>query len=740
MSPRSSSSRPRNSSVEGEGPLTNAFRYLKVAVPAPFAEPLDYLPPAGGEPPAVGARVRVPLGRRKAVGVVVGGAARSRLSPQRLRPVAEVLDAQPLVPTPLLDLVAFAARYYHYPAGEALASILPGPLRRGRPARPPAAKRFRLADAGAAVRTAGQARLIQQLEDAGEAGLMLEDLDPADRVRVRRLAARGVVEPAPERTVPAASAPVRMNEAQSQAASAVVGALDGYAALLLEGVTGSGKTEVYLAAIREVMARGRQALVIVPEIALTPQLIRRFEAALGVPVAAYHSGMPDGERLSSWLAARSGTAGVIVGTRSAVFLPLAAPGLIVVDEEHDTSLKQQDGFRYHGRDLAVYRAHAAGVPVVLGSATPSLESLANVRSGRYRRLSLPARAGGASLPRLRLADVRGQRLDAGLSNRLIATAREHLDAGGQVLFFLNRRGFAPVMLCHACGDPVECRRCSARMTYHRGRDRLVCHHCGAERPVPETCPACGAGDLIGLGKGTERLEAVLAEHFPGVPMVRVDRDSTRRRGRLSELMEQAASGAARILVGTQMLAKGHDFKALTLAAIVDADQGLYGVDFRAPERMAQLIVQVAGRAGRGERGGEVLIQTRHPDHPLLAELLRSGYAGFADSALAEREAAELPPFGAQALVRAEATHEAPPRQFLDAAAQVFAGVPGVRCLGPAPAPMLRRAGRYRYQLLLEASERGTLQRVLTQAYPRALELPAARRVRVALDVDPVDLT
>ncbi|MGH8273632.1 MAG: replication restart helicase PriA, partial [Gammaproteobacteria bacterium] len=496
---------------------------------------------------------------------------------------------------------------------------------------------------------------------------------------------------------------------------------------------------VYLAAIREVLARGRQALVVVPEIALTPQLVARFESALGIAIAAYHSGLADGERLRVWLAARAGEASVSVGTRSAVFLPLAAPGRIVVDEEHDSSLKQQDGFRYHARDLAVYRAHAANVPVVLGSATPSLESLANVRAKRYRRLALDARAGGASLPALRLVDVRGQRLEAGLSNQLLAAIARHLDAGTQVLVFLNRRGFAPVMMCHACGAPLECKRCTARMTYHRARNRLLCHHCGAERPVPDTCPACGAAELTPLGKGTERLEVVLARHFPGVPLVRVDRDATRRRGRLAELMRDAASGAARILIGTQMLAKGHDFQALTLAAVVDADQGLYGADFRAAERMAQLIVQVAGRAGRGEQPGEVLIQTRHPDHPLLAELLRHGYAGFAERALAEREAANLPPYGSLALLRAEATQETHPRDFLTQAAERFAKIRDVHCLGPAPAPMLRRAGRYRYQILLEARERPQLQTALTHALPDIMALDSARRVRVSLDVDPADL-
>ena len=725
-----------------------------VAVAAPLDKSLSYLVPESlREQARIGMRLRVPLGRRSAIGYLLALAPGDSAG---LKQIAAVFDEPPLFPPELVPFFLRAADYYRYPLGEVIRTALPAGLS-GSNGRLTILRERIFSATGRSDLPSGarQREIVAWIRERGVTRLTeLRERFDNPHAPLKRLVEQGYLTESEEerRRDPFLSQPVAPDREvtptveQERALAALEPVLrqGGFAPFLLHGVTGSGKTEVYLQAIARVLEGGRRALVLVPEIALTPQLVGRFRSRFqttgGAGIAVLHSGLSDGERYDAWRAIVRGEVRIVIGARSAVFAPLSELGIVVVDEEHEGSYKQGEGFRYHGRDLAVYRAHAAGVPVVLGSATPSLESLANVRSGRYRRLSLPARAGGASLPRLRLADVRGQRLDAGLSNRLIATAREHLDAGGQVLFFLNRRGFAPVMLCHACGDPVECRRCSARMTYHRGRDRLVCHHCGAERPVPETCPACGAGDLIGLGKGTERLEAVLAEHFPGVPMVRVDRDSTRRRGRLSELMEQAASGAARILVGTQMLAKGHDFKALTLAAIVDADQGLYGVDFRAPERMAQLIVQVAGRAGRGERGGEVLIQTRHPDHPLLAELLRSGYAGFADSALAEREAAELPPFGAQALVRAEATHEAPPRQFLDAAAQVFAGVPGVRCLGPAPAPMLRRAGRYRYQLLLEASERGTLQRVLTQAYPRALELPAARRVRVALDVDPVDLT
>ncbi len=715
-----------------------------MAVPAPFAEPLDYLPPLNADPPPVGARVRVPLARARTVGVVVAYAEQASVEARRLRRVQEVLDAEPLVPAELLELIRFTATYYRYPPGETLASVLPVPLRQGKPARAATPKRYRLRGEEAQVmRGAQQQKLMAVLAESGAAGVAYDDLDAGDRKRLRQFLERALIEPVPAAAPPSVrpDALLPLNPAQQAAADEIIAAHGTYAAFLLEGVTGSGKTEVYLAAIRDVLKRGGQVLVLVPEIALTPQLIARFEASLGIVVAAYHSGLSDGDRLATWLAARSGDARVIVGTRSAVFLPLAQPGLIVVDEEHDASFKQQEGLRYHGRDLAVYRARELGIPVVLGSATPALESLANVNGGRYRKLVLPERAGMARAPAITLIDVRGQRFDAGLSNRLLATAKEHLDAGGQVLFFLNRRGFAPVVLCHACGDPIECKRCSARMTYHRGRDKLLCHHCGAQRPVPPRCPSCGEPEqLLGLGKGTERLEAVLAAHFPDVKMVRVDRDTTRRRGSLDEMMAAAASGEARILVGTQMLAKGHDFKALTLVAIVDADQGLYGIDFRAPERMAQLIVQVSGRAGRADRAGQVVIQTRQPEHPLFHDLLRGGYERFAARALAERQSEAMPPFGAQALITAQAGREDAVRDFLEKAAKVLRSAPNVRCLGPAPAPMLRRAGRFRYQLLLEAAERGTLHRALAGYYPRVLALPEARRVRVALDVDPIDLS
>jgi primosomal protein N' (replication factor Y) len=515
---------------------------------------------------------------------------------------------------------------------------------------------------------------------------------------------------------------------------------DRYACFLLEGVTGSGKTEVYLQLIAPLVAAGRQTLVLVPEIGLTPQLVERFRTRLGLEICVLHSGLSETQRLQAWRRAAGGQARLILGTRSAIFTPLRHPGLIIVDEEHDGSFKQQDGLRYSARDLAVWRGHTLNVPVVLGSATPSLESLYNVEQGRYRHLTLPQRAGNAQPPQVRLLDLRGRTMYGLLSDALVDAIGRHLRDGGQILVFLNRRGYAPVLLCHACGWVAECRRCDARMTVHRGHGQLRCHHCGSQRPVEHYCPACGSSELLGIGEGTERVEQALKEQFPDQRVLRIDRDTTRRKGALEQALEAAQSGEARILLGTQMLAKGHHFPGITLVAILDADQGLFSTDFRASERMAQLIIQVAGRAGRADRRGEVLVQTHHPDHPLLLQLVEKGYPAFAVTALEERRETLLPPYASMALLRAEAADPQHPRAFLEQA-RALAGTlreDTVQLWGPVSAPMERRAGRYRAQLLLQTAQRGALQRLLGLWVPQLDGLKTARRVRWSIDVDPVD--
>ncbi|MCS4505910.1 Primosomal protein N' [wastewater metagenome] len=722
----------------------------RVAVPGPLPEPLDYRITAAVPEP--GARVRVPLGRRQVIGVVVATATHSELPTRRLRPLGELLDDTAVLPGELLELTLWAAGYYHHPVGEALTSALPVRLRHGQPAQYTRETVWRLTDTGRdtppdtlAARAPRQAALLARLQSLGSlAAAHFPEAEGDWRGGLQRLVERGLARAGQVDTPglieghdDGGDRPT-LNDAQRDAVDAVRGA-EGFAPLVVEGVTGSGKTEVYLHAIEAVLAAGRQALVIVPEIGLTPQLVDRFARRLAARIAVLHSGLAAGERLDGWLAARDGVADVIIGTRSAVFTPLARPGLILVDEEHDASLKQQDGFRYSARDLAVVRAQRLGLTVILGSATPSLETLHNMRLGRYRELRLPQRAGGAAMPRFRLLDVRGRPLRDGLSAPLIEQMRAHLDDDGQVLVFLNRRGFAPVLLCHECGWVSECERCDARLTYHRHDRRLHCHHCDHERPVPRACPDCGSVDLRPVGQGTERLAEAIEAAFPDTAMVRIDRDSTRRKGAFERQMAAAQRGEARILLGTQMLAKGHHLPAVTLVAVVDADQGLFSADFRAPERLAQLIIQVAGRAGRAERPGEVAIQTHHPEHPLLQLLVHAGYRRFAEDALLEREAAGLPPYTAMALLRAEAVDEAAPREFLDAARA--AGPEGTRLelLGPVPAPMERRAGRVRAQLLVRAPSRRHLQAGLKRWLPGVAALPQARRVRWSIDVDPADM-
>jgi primosomal protein N' (replication factor Y) len=726
---------------------------LRIAVPAPLYRSFDYLAPPRVDPTSLrpGIRVRVPFGHSSRVGIVVELCNETTVPAEALRSALEVLDTEPVLDGNSMRLAQWAQRYYHHPPGEVFAASLPVILRHGRPAQASVERVWRLADAGRAALETGallraprQRELLEYLSQQPEGvsdGSLRREFPGSARI-LRILCDKGWLEtggPRSRARAPAKSPPA-LNGPQARAVACVTEALGKFDAFLVDGVTGSGKTEVYLRIAEAVLTLGRQALVLVPEIGLTPQLLARFHARLPGPLAVLHSGLGDRERLDAWLLARSGAASVVIGTRSAVFVPLRAPGIIIVDEEHDTSFKQQDGFRYNGRDLAVVRARQANVPVLLGSATPALESLHNVERRRYRLLRLPERVGNAVPPTIELLDVRRQPMEEGLSAPLCMRMKTHLDAGEQVLLFLNRRGFAPTLICHECGWLSQCRRCDARMTLHMGRRRLICHHCGAEQPVAVACPECGSVDLRALGQGTERIEQVLERRFPGVGIARVDRDSTRRRGSLDDLLRAVQVGERRILVGTQMLAKGHHFPDVTLVGIVDADQGLFGADFRASERMAQLILQVAGRAGRAERPGRVLIQTHHPQHPLLSMLIGEGYSAFANSALAERRHAGLPPYTFQALLRAEAARQESPLGFLrEAAATGHALTLGVELLGPVPAPMERRAGRYRAQLLIQAQRRRDLHGFLDHWVERLQGLKSARRVRWSLDVDPVDL-
>lgn len=726
---------------------------LRIAVAAPLPGLFDYLPPAGVEPTRLlrGIRLRIPFGRSGRIGFLWELAPTSELPLKALKPALELLDEEPLMPEDDLDFLNWAAEYYQHPLGEVLLGALPVKLRKTEAIRSAAPTAWRLTAEGwkidpvqltGAPRQAAALGLLRHRPEGAIRETLYAECGPCPDV-LRRLQDKGWIEtcPAPAVKLSEALEPgPTLNAGQSNAVTAVSEALGEFRAFLLDGVTGSGKTEVYLCLIEQALKQGGQILVLVPEIGLTPQLQRHLARRIRTPIALLHSALPEGERVKGWWAARDGSAGVVLGTRSAVFAPMPRLSLILVDEEHDLSFKQQDGFRYSARDLAVRRAQQRRCPVLLGSATPSLESLRNASSERYTWLHLPARAGKAKPPRLDLIDIRSVRLDNGLSPAMIRLLRENLDAGHQSLVFLNRRGFAPVMTCHNCGWVAGCPHCDARLTMHLGSDLLWCHHCGYQHRIMDNCPSCGGADLKPLGQGTERLESTLRQLFDSVPTARIDRDSTRRRGALEKLLEEARSGRYPLLIGTQMLAKGHHFPEVTLVGILDVDQGLYGADYRAAERMAQLVVQVAGRAGRAEKPGRVAIQTHHPDHPLLQTLIHRGYGAFAAMALDERDLAKLPPFGYQVLLRAEATDIQAPHEFLSAAvAAAGTRPPDIQLWGPVPAPMERRAGRFRAHLLVQVEERSLIQKFLSTWVPSLYRLKQARQVRWSLDVDPQEM-
>jgi primosomal protein N' (replication factor Y) len=727
--------------------------YARVVVQGPLYSMFDYRV-APDAPVAVGCRVRVPFGRGMAVAIVVELPADIDCEPSQLKSIAERIDAVPILDGSDIALQLWVARYYHSPPGEAVFAALPVRLRRGLLATLPGADGWRLTPSGAAQLAIGEGRaprrqaMLRALADAPRQRLARDSLRkrfPSSKSTLRSLQQNGWIEPvrmAPEPDPdPDARPGGSLHDAQQAAVDAVAATFGGFAVALLDGVTGSGKTEVYLDLVALALAHGDSALVLVPEISLTPQLARRFQQRFGDTVRVMHSGIAEQAREQTWHRLRLGLSRVLLGTRSSVFTPLPRLGLVIVDEEHDTSFKQTDGLRYSARDLAVVRAQRASCPVVLGSATPSFESLRHALDGRYRHLRLDRRAAGAAPPAIELLDIRDQPLQAGLAQPLLARVQGTLDAGQQVILFLNRRGFAPVLCCYACGWISDCPQCDARQVVHRGVAQLACHHCGAHRRLPRACPDCGAPELHPLGQGTEQLEDYLAERFAGFPLIRIDRDATARKGSLEAKLAQVHEGGAALLVGTQMLAKGHHFPAVTLVGVVDADAGLYSADFRATERLAQLLAQVAGRAGRGDRPGRVLIQTRFPDHPLLQTLVRDGYRHFASRALTERRAAGLPPYSYQALLRAEARDMAGAQAFLGRAVDSLSAAArdGVELWGPVPAPMARRAGRYRAQLLLQSPTRESLHGLLVGLPHWLARSPGAGRVRWSLDIDPCDL-
>lgn len=657
---------------------------LRIALPTPLKRLFDYLPPEGLDCSAIvpGVRVQVPFQSRTLIGVLIALEKKSSLPYGKLKRAAAILDTAPIFPENVQKLIEWTAGYYHAGLGEVYSAALPAALRKGGglQAKPQKAK----------------------------------PLPPKDHC--------------PD-----------LNDDQGRAVECILASLGRFQAFLLDGVTGSGKTEVYLRVIEACLAKQQQVLVLVPEISLTPQTVDRFRARFQMPVFAMHSGLSDQARLRVWLAASSGEASIVIGTRSAVFTPFKQLGLIVVDEEHDASFKQHDRFRYHARDVAVMRAHQTNIPIVLGSATPSLESYFNVARERYFHLILSARAGSAVLPETRVIDVRNQWLDDGLSPSLKTAMGDVLAAGHQVMLFLNRRGFSPVFYCESCGWMAVCDRCDARMVYHRSPERLHCHHCDARRALPATCGECHANTVKPIGLGTQRLEESLKVHFPSVPVIRVDRDSTRKKGAMEALLKEVHAHPSAILLGTQMLAKGHHFPNVTLVGVVDADSGLFSSDFRSAENMAQLLMQVAGRAGRAEKPGSVLIQTRYPDSPYLTQLLELGYRAFAFQLLSEREAASLPPYAYLASLKAEAHAEKTVVQFLEKIKAAASGLTDVFVLGPLPLGLTKRKGLHGLQLVLKAKQRGRLHAYLEGLITQLQDDKSSARVKWSLDVDPIQV-
>lgn len=725
------------------------MRILRVALDIPSDDFFDYLP-RDDEQADIGACVLVPFGTRRAVGVVMGVSDSSAVPANRLRRISKVMREIPPLPADLIALLRFCSEYYQHPLGQVVVNALPARLRNTRPVRAVSQAAYRASgkalsaevDVLPARRTV-QRRLLQELKtgrilNSTDAARLASRPGPAIQELIRLGLAEEVrdtdaILPEPE------PAPV-LNSGQRAAADAISSSLGQFQAWLLHGITGSGKTEVYLHVLAEVMKRGGQGLVLVPEISLTPALETRFRHRFPTQtVVSLHSGLAAGERLRNWVLAATGHARIILGTRLAVFTPLPGLALIVVDEEHDTSYKQEDGLRYSARDVAVFRAKRMGVPVVLGSATPSLESLHNTARGRYQLLRLTRRAvENAELPEIRLVDLRREKLEEGLAAPLLDAIAARLGRGEQCLVFINRRGYAPVLACPSCGWLSPCPRCSSRLVMHLDRQRLLCHHCGHAERLPRACPDCGNQDLRPLGHGTQRVEAALTARFPHARIARIDRDTARRKRSWEEILSRIRNGHIDILVGTQILSKGHDLPSVSLVCVLNPDSALFSSDFRAAERLFAQLVQVAGRAGRGAIPGEVLVQTQFPDHSLYLALCRHDFDAVAAELLSDRRSAGFPPFVHQALLRAESPRRAAVMDFLARARTLVpAGGTAVTVFDPVPALMARVAGMERGQLLVQSASRTELQRFLSSWRGRILD-GEERRVRWALDVDPLD--
>ncbi len=729
---------------------------LRVAIPSPLRRVFDYLPPDNQTPEELrpGMRVRVPFGGRKeCIGLLLSISEKTEVPFSKLRNVIQIIDDEPLIPKHHLALLEWASRYYQHPIGEVVFNAFPGSIRQGKASLYPAKTVVQISDDTSRKESLNRAIKQKNLYQKFVECKIAIDYDTIKKwdeytpASLKALLDKDLVkkETVHEKIVSAQKNTFKIKlpkstPQQQKVIDAIYKKAERFNCFLLNGITGSGKTQVYMEIIARTIQSGQQALVLIPEIGLTPQFIQRFQDTFNTGIALYHSGLSEQERFSTWLRARDQSVSIIIGTRSAVWLNLKNPGIIIVDEEHDLSYKQQDGFRYSARDIAIYRAQKEKIPIILGTATPSMESLQNVARSQYQQLQLTERIGDARLPEMQLIDLKAQAMTGALSETLIDAMRSTLKQNQQVLLFINRRGFSPAILCHNCAYVIHCNRCDKTMTYHKQKKIIWCHHCDRQLSIDTPCPECNAQDWAEIGHGTERIEEDIKTCFPDYNVVRIDRDSTRRKGKLDEYLNSIHSGEANILIGTQMLAKGHHFPALAMVGILDVDGGLYSTDFRASERMAQLLIQVSGRAGRTIDSGRVYIQTHHPDHPLLNSLIKDGYDSFSKLLLKDRDETQLPPFSYFALLRAEAHNRSALETFLKQAKNSLLSLQNkLEIYGPVVSPLQRRAGRYRMQLLVQAKNRSLLGKYLTPWLQQLEQLKSSRAVRWGLDVDPQDM-
>tara|TARA_B100000686_G_C16806854_1_gene991867 strand:+ start:21834 stop:24071 length:2238 start_codon:yes stop_codon:yes gene_type:complete len=732
---------------------------VEVALPVPLRRTFDYRLSDDQCRVRPGFRVEVELQKRRMIGVVVKVGLNSNVPSHRLKAVSTVIDQEPTISPKFLRFLIWVSQYYHYPLGEVIQSALPSVIRKNQLMQPRLPARYFLTPFGQAAlaelskRAKVQQEILSVLKEVGNEGLLACKMNGlfvraptatlsllqkrrwiCTESRVEDYLLQGFQQRTPS-----------LNPWQIKAIKQIKSNFFTYAPFLLQGVTGSGKTEIYLRIASSILKSGYQVLVLVPEIALTPQLLDRFQHGIDGKIAVMHSGLTDRDRHIAWWSAKQGLADVIIGTRSAVFAPLARPGLYIIDEEHDLSYKQQDGFRYHARDLIVKRAHQDGVPVVLGSATPSFESIDNVHRKRYHHLQLQGRAGGAILPSFQLLDLTRLPTRFGITAPVIHALQERLDRQEQSIVYVNRRGFAPVYMCVACSWQARCTRCEIRLTLHKTTRHLLCHHCGQSRTLPKNCPDCGHTNLHPVGEGTQRIEDALKEELPTARIMRFDSDAINSSIQFETILSQVREGEVDVLVGTQLLGKGHDFPAVTLVCILNADSGLYSIDFRSTERLYQQLTQVAGRAGRAEKPGQVLVQTRYPDDASFIKLSKNDFDGFVKSELSQRRLAECPPFKRFALLRADSAIRDASLKFVSAAAASgrrklkALNEATVQIFDPVPSPMERKAGRYRAQLLVTSVSQGSLHDFLDQWIEDIEKLKERRLSRWSLDVDPMEM-